>query len=152
MLATNSAFDANSFDWMHLSDPSETGYRIDYKIAMLGHDLKAGTCDFIMQFDDQGGHCPRHRHLATTTTLVLAGEHRVTDLLPDGTRSERVKPTGTYGLSTGDIHPHLERGGDEGAIVFFSNHTSNGVLYEMVDADLKPISQVTISDLLEMWT
>lgn len=151
MIATNPAFDPDNYEWNHLSDPDETRYRCDYKVALLGYDLSVGTCDFLLQFDDQSGHCPRHRHVGTTTSIVLAGEHRVTDLLPDGTTSERVKPTGTYGLSAGDIHPHLERGGEEGAIVFFGNHTTNGLLYEIIDADLKVIAEVNIETLVEMW-
>lgn len=151
MLATHPAFDPANYDWQHLSDPDETGYRVDYKVAMLGYDVGAGTCDFLLQFDDQGGHCPRHRHVGTTTSMVLAGEHRVTDLLPDGTTSERIKPVGTYALSPGDVHGHLERGGEEGAVVFFGNHTTNGLLYEMIDADLKVIAEVTIEDLVQMW-
>ncbi len=151
MIATNPAFDPSNYEWQHLADPSETGYSLDYKVALLGHDLKAGTCDFLLQFNDAGGHCPRHRHVGTTTSLVLAGEHRVTDLLPDGSRSERIKPAGTYALSPGDVHPHLERGGDEGAIVFFGNHTSNGLLYELIDEDLKVLAEVTLEMLIETW-
>ena len=151
MLATNSAFDLSQYEWSHLTDEAETGYRIDYKVALLGYDLKVGTCDFLLPFDAEGGHCPRHRHVGTTTSIVLAGEHRVTDLLPDGTTSQRIKPAGTYGLSPGDVHPHLERGGDEGAVVFFGNHTQSGLLYEIIDADLSVVAEVTIGDLVEMW-
>ncbi len=151
MIATNPAFDPANYEWQHLTDETETGYRVAYSVALLGYDLKVGTCDFLVQFDAEGGHCPRHRHVGTTTSLVLAGEHRVTDLFKDGTSSERIKPTGTYALSPGDVHPHLERGGDEGAIVFFGNHTSNGLLYEMIDADLKVVAEVGIEDLVAMW-
>lgn len=152
MHATPSAFDPSRYEWQHLTDPDETTYKVDYRVALLGYDLSVGTCDFLVRFDATGGHCPRHRHTATTTSLVLAGEHRVTDLMPDGTRSERVKPAGTYGLSPGDVHPHLERGGDEGAIVFFGNHTTDGLLYEIIDEDLKVIAQVDIETLVQMWS
>lgn len=151
MSASNLAFDFDKYEWQHLSDEAETGYRISYSVAMLGYDLKSGSCDFLLHFDDQGGHCPRHRHVATTTSFVLAGEHRVTDLFDDGTTHERVKPVGTYGLSTGDLHPHLERGGEQGAVIFFSNHTANGLLYEIIDEDLKVIAEVSIEQLVEMW-
>ena len=62
-----------------------------------------------------------------------------------------MKPAGTYGLSPGDEHPHLERGGDDGAIVFFGNHSTNGLVYELVDADFKVIAEVTMEMLVEMW-
>lgn len=35
--------------------------------------------------------------LATTPSIVFAGEHRVTDLFPDGTSNKRIKRTGTAG-------------------------------------------------------
>jgi len=62
-----------------------------------------------------------------------------------------VKRAGDYGLSVGDAVPHLERGGDEGALVFFGNHTSNGIMYELVDADLKVVQEVSIQSLVEGW-
>jgi len=145
------AFDPSRYEWQRLTDESETGYKVDYSVALLGYDLSVGACDFLVKFDDAGGHCPRHRHVGTTTSIVLAGEHRVTDLFPDGTSSERVKPAGTYALSPGDEHPHLERGGAEGAIVFFGNHSTNGLVYELVDADLKVMAEVTMEMLVEMW-
>ena len=145
------AFDPSRYEWQRLTDESETAYKIDYSVALLGYDLSVGACDFLVKFDDAGGHCPRHRHVGTTTSIVLAGEHRVTDLFPDGTSSERVKPAGTYALSPGDEHPHLERGGANGGIVFFGNHSTNGLVYELVDADLKVIAEVTMEMLVEMW-
>lgn len=152
MLASHPAFDPSRYEWNHLTDENETSYKVDYKVALLGYDLSVGTCDFLLQFDAAGGHCPRHRHVGTTTSLVLAGEHRVTDLKPNGERPQRVKPAGTYGLSPGDEHGHLECGGAEGAIVFFGNHTTNGLLYEILDEDLKVIAEVDIETLVQTWT
>ncbi len=48
MIATNPVFDLANYEWNHLSDPTETGYRIDYKVALLGYDLSVGTCDFLL--------------------------------------------------------------------------------------------------------
>lgn len=152
MIASHPAFDPARYDWQRLTDDTETSYKIDYSVALLGFDLSVGTCDFLVRFDAVGGHCPRHRHVGTTTSLVLAGEHRVTDLFPDGRRNERIKPAGTYALSAGDEHPHLECGGAEGAIVFFGNHSTNGLVYELVDEDLKVTAEITMPMLVEMWT
>lgn len=145
------AFDPGKYEWRRLTDETETGYKVDYSVALLGFDLSVGACDFLVKFDDAGGHCPRHRHVGTTTSIVLAGEHRVTDLFPDGSTSERVKPAGTYGLSPGDEHPHLERGGEDGAIVFFGNHSRSGLVYELIDEDFKVITEVSMEMLVEMW-
>jgi hypothetical protein len=84
--------------------------------------------------------------------LVLEGEQHLFDLYPDGTRgAPRVRRAGDYALSTGDALPHLERGGSEGGLVFFGTHTRDGVLYEILGEDLKPLANVTIEGLLADW-
>ena len=115
------------------------------------YDLAKGTCDMLVRWRGDGGHCMRHRHVATTTSLVIRGEHRLIDLYEGGRTEERVRRAGDYGLSLGDAVPHLERGGDEGALVFFGNHTDNGILYELCDADLKVTHEVTIQEMVELW-
>ena len=45
----------------------------------------------------------------------------------------------------------MERGGPEGAVIFFSHHTTDGSLYEIVDAHQNPVSVVTIDSLVTMW-
>ena len=52
---------------------------------------------------------------------------------------------------SGDEHPHLECGGPEGGLVFYSHHTDDGRLYEIIDADLNVIHTVTIDTLIESW-
>ena len=37
--------DFERYDWQPMTDPTETGYRIDYSLAMLGYDVEAGTCE-----------------------------------------------------------------------------------------------------------
>ena len=68
---------------------------------------------------------------------------------PDGTRgAEKVRKAGDYHLSTGDNYPHLERGGSEGGLVFFGCHTKTGLLYEILDEDLKIVAETTIENLV----
>lgn len=35
--------------------------------------------------------------------------------------------------------------------MFLGNHTTSGLLYEIIDADLKVIAEVDIETLVEMW-
>ena len=68
---------------------------------------------------------------------------------PDGTRGEhKVRRAGDYALTVGDVLPHLERGGEAGGIAFFGNHSSNGLLYEILDEDLKLVVNVTMEVLI----
>ncbi len=147
---SSNLFDEQRIKWVEIADDGD-GYKIRHDYAILGYDLAKGSCDMLVRWSGDGGHCIRHRHVATTTSLVLRGEHRLTDLYPGGRRESRVKRAGDYALSLGDAVPHLERGGEDGALVFFANHTHNGVLYELIDADLKVTHEVTIQELVGLW-
>lgn len=140
-----------TFDWLEISGAAESPYPIHHDIAILGWDREAGTIDLVIRFDDAGGHCQAHRHITTTTVLVLEGEQHLEELLPDGTRRPKVRLAGQHHLTTGDPYPHLERGGPDGAIVFFSHHSPDGRLYEIVDLDGNVVSTVTIDSLIAMW-
>ena len=142
--------DTDSFEWVEIEEP-DASYRIHHEMAILGWDGDAGTIDLLIRFDDEGGHCHAHRHVCTTSVLVLEGEQHLDELLPDGRRRPKVRRAGEYHLTTGDPNPHRERGGAEGAVVFFSHHSADGRLYEIVDDDGNVVSTVTIDSLVAMW-
>ncbi|GLK66482.1 hypothetical protein GCM10008179_01200 [Hansschlegelia plantiphila] len=71
-----------------------------------------------------------HRHKAAYRTLVLQGELRI--YRANGELKE-IRPVGSYVASASDGEPHREGGGDEDAIVFFSNRNVDGVVYEILD-------------------
>ena len=118
---------------------------------MLGADRDAGTIDLLIRFDAEGGHCQAHRLVTTTSVLVLAGEQHLDELRPDGTKVHKVRHAGTHHLTPGDPYPHLERGGPDGAVLFFSHHTSDGRLYEIVDLDGRVVHTVTLDSLVASW-
>jgi hypothetical protein len=146
-----SEFDVSKLQWMEISGDGSTSYRIHQEISVLGFDRDAGTLDMLILFDDQGGHCPAHRHLTTTSILVLEGEQHVRDMNPDGEVVEKVRKAGEYHLTSGDPYPHMECAGPEGALVFFSHHADDGRLYDLVDEDGKVLVTVTIDSLVERW-
>jgi hypothetical protein len=147
-----SAFDPDRYKWREVKGEPELSYKVRHDYTILGYDLAAGTLDMVVRWRGDGGHCPIHRHTATTTVLVLEGEQHLWDFHPDGTRGEpRVRRAGDYALTVGDQLPHLERGGAEGGIVFFGNHSSNGLLYEILDEDLKLVADVTMEVLIADW-
>jgi hypothetical protein len=147
-----SNFDQAKHRWREVTGLPGSTYKIRHDYTILGYDVAAGTLDMVVRWRGDGGHCPLHRHVATTTVLVLEGEQHLVDLHPDGSRgAERVRRAGDYALSTGDAHPHLECGGPEGGLVFFGTHTRNGVLYEIVDEQGKFLANTTIENLIADW-
>lgn len=145
-------FDPGRYKWREVTGGAEFSYKVRHDYTILGADAAAGTLDMVVRWDGDGGHCHVHRHIATTTVLVLAGEQHLWDLLPDGTHGEyKVRSAGDYALTVRDQVPHLERGGEEGGIVFFGAHTSDGVLYELYDDDMKVLAEVTIESLMADW-
>ncbi len=144
-------FDPARYRWREVTDPSAP-YKVRHDYAILGHDVAAGTLDMLVRWSADGGHCPIHRHVGTTTILVLDGEQHLWDLGAGGARlGHRVRRAGDHALTHADATPHLESGGSTGGLVFFGNHASDGVLYEFYDADLNRIGQVTIAELVADW-
>jgi hypothetical protein len=145
-------FDEDRHKWREVVGDPNGPFKIRHDYTILGYDLAAGTLDMVVRWRGDGGHCPIHRHVATTTVLVLAGEQHLRDVLPDGSRGPlRVRRAGDYALSTGDAHAHLESGGPEGGLVFFGNHARDGVLYEIVDERGALIVNTTLELLVADW-
>lgn len=143
--------DPDRYEWLEVTGRGDEPYRVHHWLSILGHDRDAGTLDMLIRFDDEGGHCHAHRHVCTTSVLVLDGEQHLEDLLPAGERRARVRGAGEHHLTAGDVHPHMERGGGHGALVFYSHHAPDGRLYELVDPEGRAVADVTIDSLLATW-
>ncbi|MBC8187432.1 MAG: hypothetical protein H8E78_04400 [Proteobacteria bacterium] len=148
----NFKFDSSHIDWHQVrADPGFDEFKLGYDYSILGYDTKTGTLDMLMRWAGDGGHCERHRHVGVTSTLVLEGEQHLDELRPDGSIEHKVRRAGDYALSLGVEPPHLERGGPDGGIVLLSMHTSNGLLFEVLDADLKVLLEVSIENFVARW-
>ena len=88
-----------------------------------------------------------HRHRAPYTTFVVQGELRFYNAA--GTLVE-ARPTGSYVPGVLNGEPHLEGGGDEEAIVFFTHHSVEDVLYEFLGEDMKPVVSLRFDDALAL--
>lgn len=121
-MTTTTAFDTSNLRWSVAEGDGSTSYRIHQETSILGYDRAAGTIDFLVRFDNCGGRGPH-----------------------------KVRQAGGYHLTTGDQHPHMERGGPDGALVFYSHHTTDGRLYELVDENGDVIHVVTLDDMVRSW-
>lgn len=149
---SQSSFDPTRYKWREVIEGPSTAYKVRHDYTILGYDLDAGTLDMVVRWSGDGGHCPIHRHTATTTVLVLEGEQHLWDIAPDGSRGEpRVRRAGDYALTRAEALPHLERGGDDGGLVFFGCHSTDGLLYEILDDDNNVVANVTMESLLADW-
>lgn len=144
--------DVARYRWREVTGGGHESFKIRHDYTVLGYDPAAGTLDMLVRWKADGGHCPIHRHVSTTTVLVVAGEQYLWDVRPDGSRgAHRVRKTGDHALTTGDQTPHLECGGPEGGIVFFSNHAADGRLYEIFDESMNLVAEVTMESLFASW-
>lgn len=145
----NGTFDASRYRWREVTGDDRSPYLIHHDYTILGHDLAAGTLDMVVRWSGDGGHCPIHRHTATTTVIVLEGEQHLWDVEADGSLgAHKVRRAGDYALTGDEAKPHLERGGEAGGLVFFGAHSPTGKLYEIVGPDGTVINDVTMASIL----
>lgn len=84
-----------------------------------------------------------HRHHADYVTLVVQGELRI--YRANGELKE-VRPVGSYVATKVGGEPHTEGGGDEDAVVFFSNRGQDGVIYEILDEQMNTLATLGLQD------
>ncbi len=150
MPVISTSFDLQRVEWRRVTDPACTAFHVDFEYSLLGYDLPTGRLDMLLRYGP-GGHCRRHRHVAATTTLVLAGEQFLTEMLPDGATRSVHRKTGDYALAPADAHPHDEHGGASGATVLLSMSAPDGILFEYFDANMANGWTLSIQDYVDSW-
>lgn len=144
------SFDLHSVEWRRITDTSDKDFLVDFEYSLLGYDLPAGRLDMLLRYG-KGGHCRRHRHIASTVTLVLEGEQFLTEKLPDGTTNSIHRKKGDYALAAADAHPHDEHGGENGGTVLLSMIAPTGMLFEYFDANMVSVGTVSIEEYVRSW-
>lgn len=139
-----------SVEWRRVTDPDCKAFKVDFEYSLLGYDLPSGRLDMLLRYKD-GGHCRRHRHVASTATLVLEGEQCLTEMLADGTTRAIRRKKGEYALAPADAHPHDEHGGDAGATVLLSMTAHDGILFEYFDENMENGWTLSIEEYVESW-
>ena len=148
-----SSFDPAAVEWRRVTDPKSADLKIDFEYSLLGYDLASGRLDMLLRYGKGCGHCRRHRHVASTATLVLEGEQFVTDLRPDGSLGPTVhRKQGDYALAAGDAHPHNEHGGEQGGTVLLSLTTGpDKVLFEYFDDTMSNGWTLSLQEYVDAW-
>jgi hypothetical protein len=134
---TSYVFDDRNLRWYTL------GVFENFVFAMYNVDVPGKIVDFVLKFPSNK-QIFLHRHLALANTLVIQGEHRLYE--PNGKLKE-VRPVGSY-TSTPPGEPHREGAGDGGGVVFYSVRGKDGVLFEVLDDDLKVVGTLSLDDFV----
>lgn len=145
-------YQPNNVDWHHIQGGADfTEYKLDYQYSILGYDLDSGRLDMLMRFKGNGGYCERHRHAASTTTLILEGEQHLQEAQSDGSLKTIIRKAGAYALAGADAHAHMERGGDQGCTLLLSLHAPNKILFEVMDINFNKLADVGIEEFVQRW-
>lgn len=150
MPVVSPSFDLQSVEWRHVTDPDCTAFTVDFEYSLLGYDLPTNRLDMLLRYGKHG-HCRRHRHVASTVTMVLEGEQFLNEILPDGSTKSIHRKQGDYALAMADAHPHDEYGGDNGGTVLLSMTAPTGVLFEYFDETMQNSWTVSIDQYVESW-
>lgn len=138
---TSFRFDTSNIKWKDFV--TEGCY---YRI--LNVDVAARTADMLVKFEP-GSRCLYHRHVAATTSLVLEGSLHVFEQTANGV-VEKVKPAGSFS-SGAENEIHIEGGGDNGVVVYFSMRGSDDRIYDLLNSDLTLRRAITVQDFDKDW-
>jgi quercetin dioxygenase-like cupin family protein len=130
------AFDDQNIKWYKLDWLDHVEFYV-YKVDEENHIV-----DVLFKFA-ASSKAMLHRHKTPYITLVIQGELRFDR--QDGELKE-IRPAGSYVSGIANGEPHLEGGGNEDAIVFFSNRNVENVLYEFLDENLQPTVTLGLVD------
>lgn len=111
--------DNKNLKWRRYTEGDNFDYPVDYSDAVLDA-REDGRLELLVKWEPNC-YCHFHRHTADTTSLVLQGELRVTDIdLVSGQElGTRIRTVGDFAhKEPGDVH--MEQAGPDGALVLFS--------------------------------
>ena len=136
-IAPKFSFDTSNIEWKEFV--TEGCY---YRI--LDVSVAARTADMIVKFEPNA-RCLNHRHVARTMSFVLEGELHALEKTADGKTRTTVKPAGTFSAdATNEVH--VEGGGAQGVVVYFSMRGDSDHIYDFVNDDMSLRRVITIQD------
>jgi hypothetical protein len=138
-------------EWRRIRSPEHVTYRVDFEYSLLGHDISSGRLDMLLRYAPNFGHCRRHRHVASTMTLVLEGEQHLIEQDGDGVEHTITRKKGDYALAKADASPHLEHGGKSGGVVLLSMLALDGLLFEYFGEAPDDKWTVSVEEFVRDW-
>ena len=151
MHKVSESFDPSIVEWRNYKDPNCKEFRIDFDYSLLGYDINNGRLDMLLRYPKNMGHCRRHRHIASTLTLVLEGEQYLIEQYQDGTKKNIYRKKGDYAFAAADALPHLEHGGENGGTVLLSMQAKKGLLFEYFDKNMENGWTVSVEEYVKSW-
>ena len=136
---SNPLFDDTNIHWQTLAGFDHLQFSI------LDIDDANRTIDVLFKFA-ANRKIVLHRHRAVNKTFVIQGEHR---LYHADDSIKEIRAVGSYTSSQPSDEPHREGGGAIDAVVFFSIR-GNGVLYEILDDNLKTIGELDWQSFVDL--
>lgn len=137
------AYPCEELKWIHIIGTPRFDYPIDYWVAVLQADPEKGRIDFLSRWEPNS-YCHYHRHLGETSLLVLEGEHHVVETYDHETVHKTREPGFFATNPGGDLH--MEYGGPEGTLVYFSCKAIEGKLFDVMDRDRAVLTSATVDD------
>ena len=138
-------FSGSEMQWFRVTGSPRFDYPIDYEVAVLFVDKKNQRIDFLSKWEPNC-YCHFHRHLGETSVLVLEGEHHVIETDAHQT-THKVRKPGFFTTNTGG-DSHMEYGGEDGTLVYFSCKAVGGELFDVMDKDGKVLRTATVDDFV----
>ena len=134
-------FDQSNIKWNTIEGIDNLWYHI------VRVDPEAKVVDIIFKFA-ANKKVVLHRHHADYSTFIIQGELRLYD--KDGALKE-IRPTGSFVQKKAGGAPHDEGGGDVDCIAWFSNWGTDGMIYEVLDAELNKVGEFGFKDFQALY-
>jgi hypothetical protein len=129
-------FDDRNIQWRTLAGFENFAYFI-YNV-----DEKNKAVDFILKLA-ANKKIALHNHCADYATLVIQGELR---LYRANGELKEVRPVGSFVSTRAGGEAHTEGGGDQEAIVHYSNRNVEGLVYEFLDDESNIIATLGLAE------
>lgn len=130
-------------DWVQVTGTPRFDYPIDYSVAILHVDEQEGRIDFVSRWE-ANSYCHYHCHVGETSVLVLEGEHHVVEQKSHESVHKTRQPGFFVTNPGGDLH--MEYGGPEGSLVYFSCKAVDGKLFDVINDSGKVLKTATVED------